>query len=313
MVFEEVAGASGRSSRAHQGPADDRCQTLDLGKRHPSLNSRLQSADQPDVRPHLEHALDAADRKVAALRAEVDHADRLVTLGTAAAFIVHEFRNLLTPLRGYAQVALANPGNRELSRRALEHASTCALRATEIADAILEFARPDPCKEEASTAPCANIRECLEGALRCVVQHPDAPRVRVIVDIPRDLVVAMRPIALEHVLLNLLLNAMTAMRRGGTCRVMARHVPCSTWNTPKFDVELVVEDDGCGMSDDQIRSALDPFVSGSSGSGLGLAICRRLLEDHGATIDVRSTPAAGTRVTLRLSSFNSNVPSEIRT
>jgi signal transduction histidine kinase len=264
------------------------------------------------VRPHLEHALDAADRKVAALRAEVDHADRLVTLGTAAAFIVHEFRNLLTPLRGYAQVALANPGDRELCRRALEHASTCASRASEIADTILEFARPEPRLDTTPTSAYANVRECLDGALRCLVQHPDAPRVRVIVDIPPDLVVAIRPIALEHVLLNLLLNAMTAMRRGGTCRVMARQVPCSTWNTPNFEVEIVVEDEGCGMSDGQIRSALDPFVSGSSSSGLGLAICRRLLEDHGATIDVQSAPGAGTRVTLRLPTSDSNKPTEMQ-
>ena len=63
---------------------------------------------------------------------------------------------------------------------------------------------------------------------------------------------------------------------------------------------ICVEDDGEGMSDEQIARASEPFFSTkAAGTGLGLAITRQILEDHGGGLRIEAIPS-GTRVLLSL-------------
>jgi len=63
-----------------------------------------------------------------------------------------------------------------------------------------------------------------------------------------------------------------------------------------------VRDNGCGIKDQVIDRIFDPFYStkGAKGTGLGLAVTRKIVEEHGGVITVRSTPGAGTEFTVRL-------------
>jgi signal transduction histidine kinase len=101
---------------------------------------------------------------------------------------------------------------------------------------------------------------------------------------------------IEQVLINLLVNAGQAMpdERRGTVKVRTSTEP------GKLVVE--VSDDGKGMNDKTLKQIFDPFFTtkrAKGGTGLGLAIAYKILEEHGGTIQVASTPDVGTTFTLK--------------
>lgn len=100
---------------------------------------------------------------------------------------------------------------------------------------------------------------------------------------------------LEQVLVNLIDNARRAVGRDGRVRLAVRRIDEA--------VQLTVEDDGCGMSEDVRARALEPFFTtrgAGEGSGLGLAIADSIVRAHHGTLEIQSSVGSGTRVNLRL-------------
>jgi CheY-like chemotaxis protein len=108
------------------------------------------------------------------------------------------------------------------------------------------------------------------------------------------------PSEIREALTNLILNAVDAMPTGGTLKITARVAP-----TPPRDdgrsVELGIADSGVGMSAEVRSRIFDPFFTtkGLKGTGLGLAVVYGIMERHGGSIVVASTPGVGTTFTLR--------------
>ena len=98
---------------------------------------------------------------------------------------------------------------------------------------------------------------------------------------------------LRQVFWNLLLNAVQAMREGGTLAIETQRAPES--------VEVTVRDTGPGIPANILPRLFEPFVtSKSGGTGLGLAIVRRIIEDHGGRITVSAQDGEGTCFMLSL-------------
>lgn len=97
----------------------------------------------------------------------------------------------------------------------------------------------------------------------------------------------------EQGLLNLMLNAEQAMPEGGTLTLVGRR------DGPWVCLEVI--DTGIGIPPEILPRVFQPFFSTKpNGHGLGLAITRRIVQAHGGTIEVQSTPGHGTRFTIRL-------------
>jgi signal transduction histidine kinase len=105
--------------------------------------------------------------------------------------------------------------------------------------------------------------------------------------------------ALKQVLFNLINNATDAIDSGGKVEITVRRQnPKSSW------MEILISDDGKGISSDELKQVFKPFFSTkASGSGLGLAISKQLIEQMGGQISLKSTPAKGTKVILTLSTY----------
>jgi len=107
---------------------------------------------------------------------------------------------------------------------------------------------------------------------------------------------------LEQVVINLLINACEALTSPDKAiRLTTQH------NTEKRCIELVIRDEGVGMSEETLRRIGDPFYTtkhGQGGTGLGVSICMSIVQEHGGTIRYASTPGKGTTVTLRLPEGN---------
>lgn len=243
---------------------------------------------------------DAERRPIALDEHELARLHRLASLGTLAASIAHEVNNILTPILSYAQLALSDPADADLTRKALSKAAECSAKASRIGSAMLGFVRPE---DEAARV---HVASAVADALACLARDPVKDNIETRIEIDPNAWVAMSPTALEQVLLNLILNAREAMRgRRGVLAIAAKPTMCSTGNVLAPGVEIAVEDNGAGMPPDLLARAFEPFVTASEsgvrrGHGLGLSVTRSLVEKAGGSIVVTSRPREGTKFVITL-------------
>ena len=100
---------------------------------------------------------------------------------------------------------------------------------------------------------------------------------------------------IQQVLINVLLNAIQAMEKGGTLAIR-------TFSENENDVGIEVRDTGVGIPRPHLKKIFDPFfTTKSEGTGLGLSISLKILENHGATIDAVSEEGKGSTFTIYFS------------
>jgi signal transduction histidine kinase len=226
---------------------------------------------------------------------------RLETLGTLASVVAHEYNNLLTPVVNYCQMALKREDDPALMRKALQKSLEGARRATRISNSILGLAR------QGADDGLASLPAVVEEARACLVRAPEKDGIRVEADVP-EVQVAMSPLNLQQVLVNLLLNARKALRQTGG-RVSIHGVAEASQA-----VRLTVADNGPGVPDEIQDRLFEPFVTqphvqtveADTGTGLGLCICRDLVTQAGGEIAFTSQPGEGTTFTLHLPQPTSN-------
>ena len=214
-----------------------------------------------------------------------------MALGTLSAALAHEMNNLLTPILGYARLALGRPDAVDLQHKALTKTHDAAERAVRACDAVMSLARHP---ESADALPPAARTARLADAVRAAATlmgwtNADADTRLDVAIQPDDLAAGLSPAALEQVLLNLMQNARRAMGPGGVVTVRAHHDPAT--GTP----QLTLRDCGPGVPDDRAALLFEPFVTHPTGSadpderpgtGLGLWISRALLESAGGAIEL---------------------------
>ena len=154
---------------------------------------------------------------------------------------------------------------------------------------LLNYARPDRLEKEK-----VSLNEILQKAISLIRVDADATGVEIRTEFcpPPDFVHADQD-KLSQVFLNLFLNAIQAMKNGGTLKVV----------TSRDQEQLLcrVEDSGCGIDAKLLPKIFDPYVTTKSGgTGLGLAMSVKIIEEHGGRIDISSTPGQGTTVGVSL-------------
>jgi signal transduction histidine kinase len=249
--------------------------------------------DADELLAHLEQL----EAQLEAIKAELTHSHRLAMLGTLAATIAHEFNNILTPMMSYAQIALAQPDDHALLVKAVEKALSGGERAARIAAAVLGFASQD--SSEGSEQPAAaDLRAVIDETFACLAREPRRDGIELVLDLP-PVHVAIEPLKLQQVLLNLITNARKAMGRGpGRLTIAAREA-----GGDGRQVRISVADTGPGIAPQVRQQLFEPFVTcpidrdgaamGEKGTGLGLSICRDLIEQAGGRIWAESESGQG--------------------
>jgi signal transduction histidine kinase len=134
------------------------------------------------------------------------------------------------------------------------------------------------------------------------IAHGDANLHKVTVHL--DLSSDVRPVngdsvQLQQVILNLMLNAFSAM--SGTELDGARRLVVRTHSPDRSSVLIEVQDSGIGIAVEKIESIFDPFITTKpDGLGMGLSICRSIIERHGGTISAANNPDRGAKFTITL-------------
>lgn len=249
--------------------------------------------------------VDRLQHRVAELEAQLERAERLVTLGSMTGSVAHELNNMLTPLLSYAGLALSNLHDEAIVRKALQKTLQTAERAGEVTDSLLR---------STSDANRTNSGSCLldtvvQDALASLVRDPGRDGVEVLVDVPSGLHLAMSHGAMQQVLMNLILNACDAMRPGpGTLAIHAKIASNDPNKCSTSMATIRVTDTGPGMPPDLIGSVFEPLVTTKKepraeqrgGAGLGLTVCRKLVTQAGGDITVRSSQGLGTCFSIQI-------------
>jgi signal transduction histidine kinase len=229
-------------------------------------------------------------------REELIRRERLASLGTMLAGIAHELNNPLSNVSTSAELLQEQDGElgpeerRELIRQIVSETD----RATEIIRTVLDYSR----ETRLERRPTNLLSTLLDSVL--LVRGELPTHVSVDLDVPPDLHVLAHRTKLQQAFINLLANAIDAMReaaREGAIAVSARHGPGDA------QVELVFRDRGAGIPAHVIDRVFDPFFSTKDvghGTGLGLYLVHQIVEQNGGTIRLESTAGEGTTITIRL-------------
>lgn len=228
-------------------------------------------------------------------QAELIQSSKLAAVGTFAAGIAHEFNNLLGSMLGYAELGFSALDTAE-KNHSLDVVIQACRRGRSITRGLLTFAR-----HQEHHRDLADIRDAINETLLLVeldLQKSHIDLVRRIEAVPLT-VCDLGQIA--QVVLNLITNARDAMKPNGGTLTIALHEYRGT-------IELSVNDTGCGIAEELRDKIFEPFMttkgalggSQTPGTGLGLSVSYGIVQDHGGTILVESTPNRGTTMLVRL-------------
>jgi signal transduction histidine kinase len=233
----------------------------------------------------------AADEERAKLQNQLIHADRLATIGQLAAGVAHELNEPLGSILGFAQLAQKCrelPGEVEQD---IEKIVGASLYAREVIRKLMVFARQLPPRNIKT-----NLNEVVEEGMYFLEARCVKKGIEVVWRLSPDLPEIMAdPAQLKQVLVNLVVNAVQAMPRGGTLTI-------GTWLSDAA-VFLGVTDSGSGMSEEVRGKVFLPFFTTkdvNEGTGLGLAVVHGIVTSHGGSVEVESRPGQGAQFTIRI-------------
>jgi signal transduction histidine kinase len=216
---------------------------------------------------------------------------RLVAVGELTASMAHEFNNPLGIILGFAQALLASMDPSDADYHHVEIIAEEAKRCEKLVQELLEFGRP----KSADFTP-TDIEQIVQRTLDLVQPHAAKNHVETAMKLDEHLPrIHADPQQLQQVLLNLCLNAVDAMPKGGSLTVGATLDGAN-------QVVITVADTGVGIDADVLPRIFQPFFTSKKrrGLGLGLPICDRIIKSHGGTIKVLSQPGRGTAFEIHL-------------
>jgi PAS domain S-box-containing protein len=229
---------------------------------------------------------------------EIERANQLKT--EFLANMSHELRSPLHTVIGFAELLVEESVGHlnEKQKRFMTHIHSDSLHLLELINDLLDLSKIEAGRLELQQETF-HVEPVVEEALSSVRPRATAKSVEVLTEIAMPMAVLADRIRLKQILHNLLSNAVKFTPDGGKVRVDASP-------RDRF-AEISVSDTGIGIPEDQHQAVFDKFYQvraakkgGPEGTGLGLAITKRLVEQHGGRIWLKSEPGSGSCFTFTI-------------
>jgi nitrogen-specific signal transduction histidine kinase/CheY-like chemotaxis protein len=227
------------------------------------------------------------------LHEQLHQSEKMESLGILAGGVAHDMNNVLGAILGLASAHIGSQPYGSPLHRALDTICKASERGGKMVKSLLSFAHQSPAEYNK-----LDINAILKEQI-ALLERTTLAKVRLQIDLEDKL----RPIlgdanALTHAFMNLCVNAVDAMPENGTLTLHTRNVD-NNW------IEIVVEDNGMGMSKEVLEKAIQPFFTTKEtgkGTGLGLSMVFSTVKSHRGQMEIESEPGIGTRVILRFPS-----------
>lgn len=226
-------------------------------------------------------------RARARLRAELAQTRRVASLGRLVQSVAHDLNNILAAIHGFATIAAA-----DLTGRGLEEQLEiirAAERGSDLARRLLVQTRQLP------AVPVMVAIDDVLGSCARMLRRLLPAGVELALRLEADAMVAIDPVEVDQILMNLVLNARDAIGDAGLIVVKSRRSAA--------DVLLTVSDTGPGMDAVTRDRAFEPYFTTKGpgdGTGLGLATVREIVDRAGGSIDLLTAPGGGTTLSVHL-------------
>lgn len=223
----------------------------------------------------------------------------LESIGILAGGLAHDFNNILAAILGNINLALFDTNLQDRTRDLLSRAEKASLRATDLTQQLLTFAKGGgPVKETAS------LENVIKDSSNFVL-HGEQVACRY--DIPEELwLVDIDKGQISQVIQNIVLNASQAMPEGGIITISCENLAVASTEVSPFAkdgrfVKISIQDSGVGMAASVVKKIFNPYFSTKhGGNGLGLAITQSIISKHNGHITAESSPGIGTNFTICL-------------
>lgn len=241
--------------------------------------------------------------------------EKLAALGVLVAGVAHELNNPLSNISSSCQLLLEELDNAE--REQLEEWATTIDSETERARQIVSALMGYNQRSVADFSP-VSLAELLRTTLLLLKGQLKSSGGHIEIDVPQGLILRADPQRLQQVFINLLRNAVES---GTGVRVKVTASPCGEGLSSlpsgaevvgepnchlrdnELATQILVEDDGCGISAEEMPHVFEPFYTlrePGHGMGLGLYIVQEIIQEHDGCIAISSQPQRGTQIYLRL-------------
>ncbi|SHM87409.1 sensor histidine kinase [Roseibium suaedae] len=271
----------------------DRAAALRLERRVRTRTAELSAANaqlEQEVRDR-----EQAEAELRQAQAELVQAAKLATLGKMSAALSHEYNQPLAAIRSDAEVAemLIARGMPEKALANLTRIGGMVGRMAEIARTLKGFTR-----RSGTEIKPVSLRQVIDEALLLLMPQIKQSGVAFETDLPADdIIVSAGQIRLEQVVVNLMTNALDAVKgRKDACVRLSMAVEDG-------HAVLSVTDNGPGISEDVLPQIFDPFFTTKdvgAGLGLGLSIAYKIVHDFSGTLTAVNGPSGGASFTMRL-------------
>jgi signal transduction histidine kinase len=257
--------------------------------------------DSSDEMGELAEAMNAMTARFQEIRDDLDcqvrertkqvvRSEQLASVGFLAAGVAHEINNPLASiamcseslesrLTGMlSEMGDGRAAERDVVRSYLEMIQKEAFRCKQITEKLLDFSRIGD-----SERHHADLRELVAGVIEMLRHLGKYQNKNVVLHDGHPVIAEICPQEIKQVILNLITNGLDSVEPGGTVAISV---------TPRGrDGLIVVEDNGCGMTEDVVKHLFEPFFTrrrGGQGTGLGLSITYRIVEEHNGQITAHS-------------------------
>ena len=227
---------------------------------------------------------------------EMGKSERLAMIGRLAAGVAHEINNPLGGIMLFSNLLLREAPAAGTERENLERICNEARRCQKIVQGLLDFARHREPKAEP-----VDIHDVLDTTLQLVENQAMFENIETVKDYrEQGRFVSVDPGQMEQVFINLIFNAVEAMKGKGRLTISTQSVDSGE------GIQISIADTGCGIAEEHMERLFEPFFTTKGvgeGTGLGLSISRGIVESHGGTIWAKSNVGQGTTFSIRLATI----------
>jgi len=273
----------------------------EIGERRRAESELERSRDKLEIR------VGERTTELFALQNELAHVLRVTTMGELAASIAHEVNQplaaIVTNANACERWVAADPPNGAEAKACLRRIVRDGERASEIVKRIRSFVK----KGSPRTVAPEDVNDLVNEVFVLVRDVSIRHQVEIHSDLSRGLpTVNADRVQLQQVVLNLVMNAIDAMRSvsGGRRRLTVR-----THTEEPGQVVVSISDTGVGIGDDGVHQLFEPFyTTKASGMGMGLSVSRSIVESHGGRLWASDHRGPGATFTFSLPAADGSTP-----